>query len=294
MLAISSLNKTYANGVQALADVNLAIEPGMYGLLGPNGAGKSSLMRTVATLQSADSGTVVFDGVDVAQQPMALRRRLGYLPQEFGVYPRTSPQAFLDHVAVLKGVRDRSERNDAVEQLLVQTNLWDVRKKNMAAFSGGMKQRIGIAQALLGKPDLVIVDEPTAGLDPVERRRFHNLLASIGDDVVVILSTHIVEDVSDLCSRVAVMADGRILREGDPQTLVDELTDRLWRVVVDNKEIDDIRLQHELLSTRRIAGRTEAKVHASAPPVGFQPAVPTLEDVYFATLKEAGVNVEVD
>ncbi len=294
MLSISGLNKTYSNGVQALQDVSLEIPKGMYGLLGPNGAGKSTLMRTIATLQEPDAGEVSLDGTDTQRNADAFRRRLGYLPQEFGVYPRTSPQTFLNHIAVMKGVVDRGERKDLVERLLVQTNLWPVRKKNMTTFSGGMKQRIGIAQALIGNPSLVIVDEPTAGLDPVERRRFHNLLAGIGEDVVVILSTHIVEDVADLCSRMAIMAGGRILREGDPRSLVDELRSRLWRVIVDNQAVDEIRAQAEVLATRRTAGRTEVKVCADTAPSGFEAAAPTLEDFYFSTLRDAGFNVDVD
>ena len=229
MLELRAVNKTYANGVQALNNVSLEIPKGMFGLLGPNGAGKSTLMRTIATLQSADTGEVVFNGVNTDGDVDGLRRQLGYLPQEFGVYPRTSPLTFLDHIAVLKGISSRADRHELVEKLLVQTNLWDVRKKSMTTFSGGMKQRIGIAQALIGSPSLIIVDEPTAGLDPVERRRFHNLLAEIGEDVVVILSTHIVEDVSDLCSRMAIMAGGQILREGEPLALVADLRGRLWQ-----------------------------------------------------------------
>lgn len=294
MLSISGLNKTYANGVQALQGVTLEIPKGMYGLLGPNGAGKSTLMRTIATLQAPDAGTVVLDGVDVQANVDEFRRKLGYLPQEFGVYPRTSPLAFLDHIAVMKGVVNRGERKELVEHLLAQTNLWDARKKHMTTFSGGMKQRIGIAQALIGSPELVIVDEPTAGLDPVERRRFHNLLAGIGEDVVVILSTHIVEDVAELCSRMALMAGGRILREGDPQSLVDELQSRLWRTVVDNHEVDALKAQVEVLATRRTAGRTEVKVCADSSPPGFEAAQPNLEDVYFATLLESGFSVDVD
>ena len=294
MLKINALDKTYANGVQALNDVSLEVDSGMFGLLGPNGAGKSSLMRTIATLQTGDSGSVTFNGVDIAKQPEQLRRKLGYLPQEFGVYPRMSPLTFLDHIAVMKGVADRAERKHLVEQLLVQTNLWDVRKKSMTTFSGGMKQRMGIAQALIGSPELVIVDEPTAGLDPVERRRFHNLLASIGDDVVVILSTHIVEDVADLCTRMAIMAGGSILLTGEPQQLITQLEGRLWRVVVINTEVDRIRSEMDILTTRRVAGRTEVKVIGDTPPVGFEPAQPNLEDVYFATLRDAGESVDVD
>ncbi len=294
MLNIAALDKTYGNGVQALKDVSLEIPKGMYGLLGPNGAGKSTLMRTIATLQAPDTGAVSFDGQDVLADVDALRRRLGYLPQEFGVYPRTSPLTFLDHIAIMKGVADKNERKTLIENLLVQTNLWDVRKKNMTTFSGGMKQRIGIAQALIGNPELVIVDEPTAGLDPVERRRFHNLLASIGEEVVVILSTHIVEDVADLCSRMAIMAGGQILREGEPHALISELDGRLWRVVVANTEVEPIRAELDVLATRRVAGRSEVKVHADTPPVGFEPATPTLEDVYFVTLRAAGFSVDVE
>ena len=294
MLTITALNKTYANGVHALKDVSLQVPKGMYGLLGPNGAGKSTLMRTIATLQAPDSGHVQFDGGDVQDDVESLRRRLGYLPQEFGVYPRTSPLTFLNHIAIMKGVVDKAERKQLIENLLVQTNLWDVRKKNMTTFSGGMKQRIGVAQALIGNPELVIVDEPTAGLDPVERRRFHNLLASIGEEVVVILSTHIVEDVSDLCSRMAIMAGGQILREGAPQALINELDGCLWRVLVANAEVDQIRAEVDVLATRRVAGRSEVKVYAETPPVGFEPASPTLEDVYFVTLRASGFTVDVE
>jgi ABC-type multidrug transport system ATPase subunit len=294
VLSIHSLNKTYANGVQALQGISLEIPKGMYGLLGPNGAGKSTLMRTIATLQSADSGEIHFDGIDVLNNVDTLRRSLGYLPQEFGVYPRTSPLTFLDHIAIMKGVVDAGERKDLVENLLVQTNLWDVRKKNMTTFSGGMKQRIGIAQALIGNPRLVIVDEPTAGLDPVERRRFHNLLANIGEDVVVILSTHIVEDVSDLCARMAIMAGGRILQEGEPLQLVEALASNLWHVLVENSEVDGLRQQVDVLTTRRFAGKTEVKVFADLAPAGFEPASPTLEDVYFVTLLEAGFSIDVE
>ncbi len=294
MLSIKDLSKTYANGVNAMKGVSLDIPKGMFGLLGPNGAGKSTLMRTVATLQTADTGSVTLDGVDILANVDYLRERLGYLPQEFGVYPRTSPLRFLDHLAVMKGITARAERAAVIEHLLVQTNLWDVRKKNMSTFSGGMKQRIGIAQALLGKPELIIVDEPTAGLDPVERRRFHNLLASIGEDVVVILSTHIVEDVADLCPRMAIMAGGEILSQGEPAKLIDELRGRLWRKVVASADLDALRDDHAILSTRRIAGQIEVKVSAAAPPAGFEPAEPDLEDVYFATLQNAGVSVEVE
>jgi len=294
VLNINGLNKTYPNGVQALQDVTLQIPAGMYGLLGPNGAGKSTLMRTIATLQAPDSGSVDLDGLNIELDAQGLRRKLGYLPQEFGVYPRTSPLTFLDHIAVMKGIADAKERRHLVEHLLVQTNLWDARKKNMMTFSGGMKQRIGIAQALIGDPEIVIVDEPTAGLDPVERRRFHNLLADIGEEVVVILSTHIVEDVADLCPLMAIMAGGRILRQGGPQELIAGLDSRLWRTVVAHGEVDDVRQHADVLSTRRVAGRTEVKVRADTAPAGFEPAVASLEDVYFATLRDAGFSVDVE
>ena len=293
MLNLSSLSKTYSNGVQALNDVSLQIPTGMFGLLGPNGAGKSTLMRTIATLQEADTGQVSFNGAPVQDDVQSFRERLGYLPQEFGVYPRTSPLAFLDHIGVLKGISSASERKALVEQLLVQTNLWDVRKKSMTTFSGGMKQRIGIAQALIGSPQLIIVDEPTAGLDPVERRRFHNLLAEIGEDVVVILSTHIVDDVSDLCPRMAIMAGGQILRQGEPPALVDEIRGKLFRKVVPKDEAEATRKAVEVLSTRRVAGQVEVKVLGEAP-AGFEPCEPNLEDVYFGCLAAAGVDVDVD
>ncbi|MEM7080235.1 MAG: ABC transporter ATP-binding protein [Pseudomonadota bacterium] len=294
MLNISKLDKTYPNGVHALDHIDLDIPKGMFGLLGPNGAGKSSLMRTLATLQNADSGAVTLDGVDIGADVDHMRRRLGYLPQEFGVYPRTSAMVFLDHLAVMKGVADNAERKTLVENLLVQTNLWDVRKKNMTTFSGGMKQRIGVAQALIGQPEVVIVDEPTAGLDPVERRRFHNLLASIGEEVVVILSTHIVEDVADLCPRMAIMAGGRILREGSPRQLLVELEGRLWRQLSSHAEAEQVRARVDVLASRRVAGQTELKVVADVAPDGFEAAQPNLEDVYFATLAAAGFSVDVE
>ena len=294
MLSIHALDKTYSNGVHALDNVSLDVPRGMFGLLGPNGAGKSTLMRTIATLQSPDAGDMQFDGRDIKGDVDNLRRRLGYLPQEFGVYPRTSPLAFLDHVAALKGLSDRADRKAQVEHLLEQTNLWEVRKKSMTTFSGGMKQRVGIAQALIGKPELIIVDEPTAGLDPVERRRFHNLLADIGEDVVVILSTHIVDDVADLCSRMAIMANGQILKQGEPQQLIATLQDRLWQRVVAKTDLSAVRDQVKVLSTRRTAGQLEVKTVSDQAPPGFEPAAPSLEDVYFASLADAGVDIEVD
>jgi ABC-type multidrug transport system ATPase subunit len=252
-------------------------------------------MRTIATLQPPDSGSIFFDDFNVFEDPVRLRRMLGYLPQEFGAYPRTSPEVMLNHIAVLKGIANRKERADLVEQLLVQTNLWEVRKKSIDTFSGGMKQRFGIAQALIGEPSLIIVDEPTAGLDPVERRRFHNLLTRISEDVVVLLSTHIVEDVADLCPRMAIMGDGRILVEGEPQTLVDKLSGRLWSKRVGMDEAPVLRRSLPVVSTRLVGGQMEIRVVAEAEPEGGLVQVePTLEDVYFATLLGNGLNVELD
>ena len=285
-LAITNLSHVYANGTRALDDVTLSIPQGMFGLLGPNGAGKSTLMRAVATLQTPTSGGIVFDGIDVVKEPTALRRVLGYLPQEFGVYPRISATAMLDHMAILKGIADRAERKDTVEALLHQVNLWGARKKALTSFSGGMKQRFGIAQALIGNPRLIIVDEPTAGLDPEERSRFLNLLAEIGDTVVVILSTHIVEDVSDLCTRMAVLADGRIVLEGAPQELVAQLRGRIWEKTIDRATLGDHVAAHRVISTRLFAGRTIIHVASDAPPGdGFLPAAGSLQDVYFSTLR---------
>lgn len=288
MLKIDGLTKTYANGVRALDGVSLDIGLGMFGLLGPNGAGKSSLMRTLATLQEADSGTVVFDDKDVLRDPDPVRRQLGYLPQDFGVYPRISAIKLLDHLAVLKGLSNASERRSTVEALLRQTNLWDVRKKAPATYSGGMRQRFGIAQALLGDPKLIIVDEPTAGLDPEERNRFHNLLSEIGENVVVILSTHIVEDVSDLCSDMAIMANGRIAASGKPAALVDLVRDHIWEKTVDKTALEEHQTRHRIVSSKLVQGRTVIRAYAETDPGdGFASVTPTLEDVYFATIRGA-------
>ncbi|SEM72694.1 ABC-type multidrug transport system, ATPase component [Sphingomonas gellani] len=285
MLAIEKLTHVYANGTRALDGVDLLIPPGMFGLLGPNGAGKSTLMRTIATLQAPTSGTITFDGIDVIAQPEELRRTLGYLPQDFGVYPRVSAYDMLDHMAVLKGVASRAERRDTVEGLLNQVNLWAVRKKALAGFSGGMRQRFGIAQALIGDPRLIIVDEPTAGLDPEERNRFLNLLGEIGDKVVVILSTHIVEDVADLCPRMAVLAGGHILLEGAPLDLIDATRGRVWQKTIARDELEAYRNTHRVISTRLFAGRTIIHVMADGQPGdGFEPVRGGLEDVYFSTL----------
>ena len=285
MLSIRNLGHVYPGGTRALDDVSLEIPAGMFGLLGPNGAGKSTLMRCIAALQTPTSGAIDFDGIDVLAEPSRLRRTLGYLPQDFGVYPRVSALDLLDHLAVLKGLTDRAERRETVEALLNQVNLWAVRKKAVAGFSGGMRQRFGIAQALIGQPQLIIVDEPTAGLDPEERNRFLNLLAEIGEKVVVILSTHIVEDVADLCPRMAVLAGGRLLREGSPASLVTELEGRVWRKVVDKAELQGLAGIAPVISTRLSAGRTVAHLLSdSSPGPGFETIRGGLEDVYFAAL----------
>lgn len=293
MLHLSNLTKTYAGGVHALQAVNLDIPAGLFGLLGPNGAGKSTLMRTIATLQSPDSGTLQFGDIDVLRDKMKLRRVLGYLPQEFGSYPRTSAQMMLEHLAALKGLRG-AERKAEVERLLMLTNLWDVRKRSVDTYSGGMKQRFGIAQALLGNPRLVIVDEPTAGLDPAERRRFQNLLVELGQDRVVILSTHLVDDVEDLCPQLAIMGQGRILAEGRPNTLIDALNGRLWMAVVPRDQVAGLRAQHKVLSCRLKSGSMEVRVLAPQCPSGMDKAVPTLEDVYFATLQQHGLAANLE
>jgi ABC-type multidrug transport system ATPase subunit len=287
MLELNDLSHVYANGTRALDHVSLSIPRGMYGLLGPNGAGKSTLMRTVATLQTPTEGTIRFGDIDVIAEPETLRRTLGYLPQDFGVYPRVSAWDMLEHLAVLKGIA-AADRKATVESLLNQVNLWPVRKKALAGFSGGMRQRFGIAQALIGNPELIIVDEPTAGLDPEERNRFLNLLAEIGENVVVILSTHIVEDVSDLCPRMAVLSEGRIQLEGAPLELIHATRGRIWMKVIERGEIEKYREKYELISTRLFAGRTVIHVLADADPGdGFASVEGGLEDVYFSTLAQS-------
>jgi len=285
MLELANVTHVYPNGTRALDDVTLSIPKGMYGLLGPNGAGKSTLMRTVATLQTPTSGSLRFGAIDVLAEPEKLRERLGYLPQDFGVYPRVSAYDMLDHMAVLKGIASAGERRTTVETLLNQTNLWAVRKKAIAGFSGGMRQRFGIAQALIGNPELIIVDEPTAGLDPEERNRFLNLLAEIGENVVVILSTHIVEDVADLCPRMAVLAAGRIQLEGAPLDLIADTRDAVWAKTIERDQLEDYRIRYEVISTRLFAGKTIIHVLSSSDPEdGFVRAEGGLEDVYFSTL----------
>lgn len=288
MLTISGLTHVYPNGTRALDDVTLDIPRGMFGLLGPNGAGKSSLMRCLATLQIPTSGAIRFGDLDVLAQPARMRAQLGYLPQDFGVYPRVSAREMLDHLAVLKGLTERGERRAAVEALLQKVNLWAVRDKAIAGFSGGMRQRFGIAQALLGDPRLIIVDEPTAGLDPEERNRFNNLLAEIGEQVVVILSTHLVDDVTDLCPRMAILAGGKIVRSGTPSELIGELRGRLWQRSIERGELPSYQQRMHVLSTRLRAGQTVLRVLSGvAPGEGFEPVESGLEDVYFATLRPA-------
>ncbi|GJI96483.1 multidrug ABC transporter ATP-binding protein [Duganella caerulea] len=291
MLSIKQLSKTYANGVKAINDVTLDIPNGMFGLLGPNGAGKSSLMRTIATLQDPDSGTIHFDGLDVLAQPEALRRQLGYLPQDFGVYPKVTAEVLLNHFAVLKGLTARGERKEAVEALLQQTNLWEARKRGLGTFSGGMRQRFGIAQALLGSPRLVIVDEPTAGLDPDERNRFLNLLAKIGEQVVVILSTHIVADVTDLCPRMALIVKGEVRLQGEPQATIDTLRSKVWRRSVSAEALPEYQQRMNVLHTRLVGGKPQINVFAdSQPDDGFIQVEPDLEDVYFLHVRSAAAN----
>ena len=291
MLTIRNLSKTYANGVHALNDVALDIPRGMFGLLGPNGAGKSSLMRTLATLQEADSGAVTLEGVDgksidVLRDKDAVRRQLGYLPQDFGVYPKVSAEDLLEHFAVLKGLTVRKQRRDVVDSLLKQVNLWDARKRKLGTYSGGMRQRFGIAQALLGNPRLVIVDEPTAGLDPEERNRFLNLLAEIGENVAVILSTHIVEDVTDLCPTMAIMNKGQVLLTGKPTEAIAALSNQVWRKQVSKATLSDYESRHTVLSTRLVAGNPVIHVFsADLPEEGFTQVDPDLEDVYFQRLR---------
>ena len=293
MLKLENLSKTYANGVRALDNVSLEIPAGMYGLLGPNGAGKSTLMRTIATLQQPDTGSITLNGTDALKQPEELRQQLGYLPQDFGVYPRISALAMLDHLASLKGFSDSKQRREIVEALLVQTNLFDVRKKALAGFSGGMRQRFGIAQALIGDPRLIIVDEPTAGLDPEERNRFLNLLSDIGENKVVILSTHIVEDVTNLCPRMAIIARGEIVTEGRPGELIDALAGSIWIKTVERNEVDSYKARHTVISSHLYAGRCILHVlNESHPGDSFEPHTPDLEDVYFATLLAHGDSIE--
>lgn len=291
-LNIKALSKTYANGVQAIKNVSLTLNQGMFGLLGPNGAGKSSLMRTVATLQEADEGSIFLDDIDVLKQKTALRRVLGYLPQEFGVYPKISAEQMLDHIAQLKGVSSKGERRELTGYLLDKVNLSKDKKKNLGTYSGGMKQRFGIAQALMGNPKLIIVDEPTAGLDPAERNRFYNLLSELGENTIVILSTHIVEDVSTLCSNFAIICQGEVLYAGTPGDAVKELEGKIYSKSIHKSEIAQYKTDYKVISTQLKAGQLYIRVYSdSGPNSGFTAATPDLEDVYFTNIgKRVDVN----
>lgn len=288
MLTVDGVTQIYRGGVTALNNISIEIKPGLFGLLGPNGAGKSTLMRSIATLQTPSKGAIRFGDIDVIKEPEKLRQVLGYLPQDFGVYPRVSAYRMLDHMAVLKGIANARERRQTVESLLRQVNLWAVRNKAVAGFSGGMRQRYGIAQALIGQPQLLIVDEPTAGLDPEERNRFLNLLADISQNVVVILSTHIVDDVAQLCQDMAIISKGQIVRQGAPAALTAELKGKVWRAFIDKAELDDAKAKHNVILSRLVGGRTRIHVVSdSNPGQGFEPVTPDLEDVYFTALTSA-------
>lgn len=289
MLSITNIAKTYKNGVQALRQIHLEIDKGMFGLLGPNGAGKSTLMRTIATLQAPDQGHILFNGVDIVKHPQAMRETLGYLPQEFGVYPKISAYKLLNHLGLLKGLLNKKARHLHVMMLLEQTNLLDVRHKAVSSFSGGMRQRFGIAQALLGNPKIIIVDEPTAGLDPHERARFLNLLSEVGEDIVVILSTHIVEDVSELCNHVAILNAGMVERTGTPGGMVEALADQIWQKTIAKSQLAVLEECHQVLSKRLKGGKPQVRILSpTQPDLGFEQVPPNLEDVYFATLVKRG------
>jgi len=285
-LKVAGVTKTYKNGVKAVDDVSLTIPLGMYGLLGPNGAGKSTLMRTLATLQEPDAGSIHLGGIDVLREKDAVRRCLGYLPQEFGVYPRISAEDMLSHLALLKGVTNSRERRETVKAILERCNLYEVRKKALTSFSGGMRQRFGIAQALMGNPRLLIVDEPTAGLDPGERNRFYNLLAEVGEQVIVILSTHIVEDVMDLCTKMAIIHEGQVLYEGEPQAAIAQLEGRIWKRSIEKSQLVEYEKSYRIVSNKLVGGRPFLHVFGEeAPGDGFLPTEPDLEDVFFTKIR---------
>jgi ABC-2 type transport system ATP-binding protein len=283
-LQITNVSKSYPNGVQALKNVSLSIPNGMYGLLGPNGAGKSTLMRILATLQEPDEGEISLGAIDVINQKDRVRETLGYLPQEFGVYPKVSAESLLDHFAILKGITARPARKEIVEALLRQTNLWDVRKQKLGGYSGGMRQRFGVAVALLGNPKLMIVDEPTAGLDPAERLRFLNLLSELGENSVVLLSTHIVEDVSELCTRMAIINKGEIIHEAEPLKAIEVLKGRIWRKIIEKRALAELEHEHKIISTKLLGGRTVVHIYSEEAPAGFELVNPDLEDVYFTAM----------
>lgn len=291
-LKINNLTKTYPNGVKALDGVSIELTNGMFGLLGPNGAGKSSLMRTLATLQEADSGTAFLDDIDIFKNPTELRKVLGYLPQEFGVYPKITAYQLLDHIAILKGITNGSERKELITYLLQKVNLYDQRNKSVKGFSGGMKQRVGIAQALIGSPKLIIVDEPTAGLDPGERNRFHNLLADVAEDVIIILSTHIVDDVTELCSNMAIMNTGKMVYQGTPQAVISELNGKVWQKIIERSEIAEYQSNYTVISDKMVAGKPLIHVLSDTNPgAGFESVQPDLEDVFFTKINVAEATV---
>lgn len=286
-LIISNLTKTYSNGVRALNSISLTIPQGMFGLLGPNGAGKSTLMRTIATLQDADLGTITLDGIDVLQDKQAVRERLGYLPQDFGLYPRINAETMLDHIAQMKGIGQKGERKDLVESLLHRVNLYKDRKKGLGTFSGGMRQRFGIAQALVGNPSLIIVDEPTAGLDPSERNRFYNLLSEIGENTIVILSTHIVEDVNTLCSNMAIICMGEVLMQGKPKDGLAMVEGKIYQKSIEKADLDQYRKEYQVISTKLISGKLSLRIESEENPGnGFAPVPADLEDVYFSFISK--------
>ncbi len=289
-LTIQNISKTYPNGVEALKNVSLKIGNGMFGLLGPNGAGKSTLMRTIAALQDSDEGTITVGDIDVSKDKQSLREILGYLPQEFGVYPKISANDLLDHLAVMKGITDTKQRKEVVESLLHQTNLWEAKDQKLGTYSGGMKQRFGIAQALIGDPKLIIVDEPTAGLDPMERNRFHNLLSEIGENVIVILSTHIVDDVSDLCNNMAIILNGEVHLVGEPIQLIKKLDQKVWKGLIEKSDLVEIEKENDVISSRLYLGKIQVRLFSESPlDNGFEKTNPEIEDLYFATINGLSV-----
>jgi len=290
-LTIQNISKTYPNGVEALKNVSLKIGNGMFGLLGPNGAGKSTLMRTIAALQDSDEGTITVGDIDVSKDKQSLREILGYLPQEFGVYPKISANDLLDHMAVMKGITDSKQRKAVVESLLHQTNLWEAKDQKLGTYSGGMKQRFGIAQALIGDPKLIIVDEPTAGLDPMERNRFHNLLSEIGENVIVILSTHIVDDVSDLCNNMAIILNGEVHLVGEPIQLIKKLDQKVWKGLIEKSELVEIEKENDVISSRLYLGKVQVRIFSESPMQnGFESVNPEIEDLYFATINGLSIS----
>ena len=290
-LTIQNISKTYPNGVEALKNVSLKIGNGMFGLLGPNGAGKSTLMRTIAALQDSDEGTITVGDIDVSKDKQSLREILGYLPQEFGVYPKISANDLLDHLAVMKGITDTKQRKEVVESLLHQTNLWEAKDQKLGTYSGGMKQRFGIAQALIGDPKLIIVDEPTAGLDPMERNRFHNLLSEIGENVIVILSTHIVDDVSDLCNNMAIILNGEVHLVGEPIQLIKKLDQKVWKGLIEKSDLVEIEKENDVISSRLYLGKVQVRIFSESPMQnGFESVSPEIEDLYFATINGLSIS----